>query len=275
VGVIQKPGTSAGWLSTALVNYDYNVNYGRTLLADSAIVVSQPANANFRTSKGRTVRRFVGTAADFDNIGANAFSDNDDVLIWLVLDPQAKGTLFAFGRGADGFGAGWSISIKLIDEVLDASCIVGALPFATPPIEIAVTGDFVFVAYILQQAVAVEPSHASLYCAGRVSRVGLTGVFGLRASTYGTGPGQFNGAFSASESAIANYGVSVLTGLTETQALNRVVAIESLVMARYKRTRIITPFGTVASTYTMSNATFVPGSITATGVQAQVDLTVA
>jgi hypothetical protein len=38
---------------------------------------------------------------------------------------------------------------------------------------------------------------------------------------------------------------------------------------------VIQPIGGIASTYTMSNATFVPGSITSTGVQAQVNVTVA
>lgn len=184
-------------------------------------------------------RAVRGNSNDIYDAGTSLIGDSDYPLVWAwVYIRDFSGTLGVFGRGQDGYGSGWSMSLQVgSDKILNASIVL------TNPLTLQWTATLTptwrpgwnFVAMLVQNNYGAEPSHVSAIWEATQARTGLTGHTSLRSSTVGSYVGAAASKGTASSrNLIGALGVELVNSMTEAQALAEVQLIRRRTEAAFR-----------------------------------------
>lgn len=216
------------------VLYDFDASHSRDW-SGSGFNLSLPGAPliDAAVPGGRTGKRLIGTSQDIYDAGTSLIGDNDFPLVWAWVFMRAPTDLTRiFGRGQDGYGNGWSMSLEInTSRVLNASMVTsnpGAAQW-TATLTPTWRPGWNFVAILIQNTYGTEPSHVSAIWESTQGRTGLTGWAGLRSSTVGSYVGaSASKGVAASKNVIGALGVELVNSMTEAQALARVREIRGV-----------------------------------------------
>lgn len=227
---------------------------------------------------GRKGKRLTGTTDDIDTIGTSLIGDSDHFYVWAwVYVKKPSDTTQIFGRGKDGSGTGWSVGFSagsggtsLSIVLVNPSTLQWTATNTTP-----LKQGWNFVAGIVQNTYGAEPSHVSAILENSQTRTGLTGHTQLRSSTIGSfvGAGANQGT-SRSQNPIGAFGVRVINGYTEAQALAEIQLIRRLTEPQFRTPEKQTFLFKGASSST-TTVTVDAGTLTLTGQSATNTVTAA